>query len=96
MNYQNMKTDITIDGNKINTVDELHDFLATELDLPNYYGKNLDALWDILSGVNTKITIKWIHFIESENKFGNYANQMVKVFEKLDRDFNKIELHVIK
>ena len=27
----------------------IHDFLAKELEFPSYYGKNLDALYDVLT-----------------------------------------------
>ncbi|RXZ84880.1 barnase inhibitor [Paenibacillaceae bacterium] len=29
---------------------ELHDQLSEKLGLPDWYGRNLDALWDVLSG----------------------------------------------
>ncbi len=29
---------------------EIHDILTRALDLPPYYGRNLDALWDCLTG----------------------------------------------
>lgn len=32
--------------------DELHDFLAQELSLPAYYGRNLDALADCLGDIS--------------------------------------------
>ena len=39
-----------IDFSACRTVRELHEELARALDLPGYYGANLDALWDCLSG----------------------------------------------
>ena len=37
--------------------DELHDFLAEELTLPAYYGRNLDALADCLGDVSEPLLI---------------------------------------
>lgn len=43
-----MKT-IKLSVENISTVKALHVYLAYMLDLPAYYGKNLDALHDVLS-----------------------------------------------
>lgn len=46
-----------IDGNLI--IKEGHDYLKEALDFPDYYGKNLDALYDCLCeiGVETEIVL---------------------------------------
>ena len=38
-----------IDLKNVSAVPALHDALAAQLSLPDYYGRNLDALHDILS-----------------------------------------------
>jgi len=47
-----------IDGNLINN--DGHDYLKEVFDFPDYYGKNLDALYDCLTdiGIETTIQIK--------------------------------------
>ncbi len=40
-----------IDGSAICSRDELHDALARQLALPDYYGRNLDALFDCLTDI---------------------------------------------
>ena len=40
---------LVIDGSKIKTSELLHEYLKHNLNLPDYYGRNLDALWDMLS-----------------------------------------------
>ena len=37
-----------LDGNNITNRETLHDTLATSLQLPDWYGRNLDALYDCL------------------------------------------------
>lgn len=34
-----------------------HDYLAEELNLPDYYGKNLDALYDCLTEISCEIEL---------------------------------------
>ena len=40
---------IVLDGSRMTTQEEVHDYLSRRLGLPDYYGSNLDALYDILS-----------------------------------------------
>ena len=37
---------VILDGEKITSKEQLHRHLARSLDLPEWYGKNLDALYD--------------------------------------------------
>ena len=43
-----MKT-IVIDGAMMLTRDAAHDYLSVRLGLPDYYGRNLDGLYDLLT-----------------------------------------------
>lgn len=44
-----------LDGNLIN--EKGHDYLMEALDLPDYYGKNLDALYDCLCEIDCEIEL---------------------------------------
>nr|WP_313780584.1 barstar family protein [Paenibacillus larvae] len=66
--------DILLDGRKIGNLGQLHTVLKEALELPDYYGNNLDALWDCLTGyVAMPLTIRWVHFQESEKSLGIIA-----------------------
>lgn len=41
--------EIYINGRDFDTPKEVHEFLAEELNFPDYYGKNLSALYDVLT-----------------------------------------------
>jgi len=41
--------DIILQGSQMQTRTAMHDHLAAVLPAPDYYGRNLDALWDVLS-----------------------------------------------
>lgn len=74
---------VKLDGKRLQTREELHDFLQSELDLPAYYGRNLDALWDSLTGfVTLPLLVEWYHFEESKQRWGEYAQQVADVFQQ--------------
>ena len=39
-----------IDAAALTGVGQVHDRLSADLGFPDYYGRNLDALWDVLTG----------------------------------------------
>ncbi|MCR8659660.1 barstar family protein [Paenibacillus endoradicis] len=48
----------------------VHDWLAAKLELPATYGRNLDALWDCLTGyIDLPKTILWINDIETTEDY---------------------------
>lgn len=60
-----------------------HDYLAKELELPDYYGHNLDALFDCLTEmVNTTIELK---NVDKMDAMGDYSKAMIAVFEEADK-----------
>lgn len=53
---------ITINCAKIASMGELHDILARELNFPEWYGRNLDALHDCLSAICEDTSVTFLHF----------------------------------
>ena len=47
----------TIDGAKMTSRPEAHAELARALELPEYYGGNLDALYDLASTMEAELTL---------------------------------------
>ena len=52
-----------LDGRKLSALPEAHDYLKDMLGFPDYYGKNLDALFDLLTEVSRE-TIIWVTHYE--------------------------------
>ena len=67
-----------IDLMEIYNKEELQDLLVKELPLPDYYGKNLDALYDVLGEYG-----KGWNIIFYNSKFARY--RLGKYFEALER-----------
>lgn len=85
--------EIMIDGTQIDNDSQLHDFLKEALELPDYYGRNLDALWDCLTGwVETPLRIQWVNFQASEAKLGEYSHHVLKLFQDAEKEIEDLHL----
>ena len=73
---------IRIDGAEILSRDDLHDALSRQLSLPEYYGRNLDALYDCLTDLSEPTELHLAHKAELTANLGIYAD----VFETVLRD----------
>jgi len=59
---ENMRT-VLINFSECTSKTEFHNEIKNSLNLPDWYGANLDALWDILTGMielPTQITIEYL------------------------------------
>ena len=54
--------EITIDCTTVASMAEIHEILARELDFPEWYGKNLDALHDCLTAICQETKLTFLHF----------------------------------
>ena len=54
---------VILDAKKMLEKEKMHEYFAKKFDLPEYYGKNLDALFDCLCEINEPTLIK----IKNEN-----------------------------
>ena len=73
---------VRIDGAEILSRDDLHDALSRQLSLPEYYGRNLDALYDCLTDLSEPTELHLAHKAELTANLGIYAD----VFETVLRD----------
>ena len=49
---------VILDAKKMLKKEKMHEYFAKKFDLPEYYGKNLDALFDCLCEINEPTLIK--------------------------------------
>lgn len=84
---------IILDGTQFTNKEKLHSILKSELQLPAYYGNNLDALLDCLTGdIDIPMSIEWRNFECSKELLGDYAEKTLKIFlnaaDFLQEDFS--------
>lgn len=70
-----------LDGNNITDKDALHDTLAASLLLPDWYGRNLDALYDCLSGMQEEAEIRFLNREALKHHLGQYTETLRKVIQ---------------
>ncbi len=75
-----------IDGAAIHSRDELHDALARQLALPEWYGRNLDALFDCLTDIREPSDLVLRHREELFAHLGVYANVLQNVLEEASEE----------
>ena len=69
--------EIIIDCTAVHGRSDLHQVFAEALSFPEYYGKNLDALYDCLTAISGTIRMtNW-----EQNGMGVYARAVRKVLE---------------
>ena len=80
---------ITLDGNLLADAAKVHDYLKEMLEFLEYYGKNLDALYDCLTDLeDVEITIN----LPEED--GAIFQKVLRVFKAADRKNDSMKLIV--
>lgn len=74
---------IIIDGKVIIDRKTLFQQLKTQVNSQEFYGDNLDALWDVLSYMDKELHITIMNQNDLEENLGEYAKSLLKVFYDL-------------
>lgn len=76
---------ILLDLNLIKNREQLHDYLALTMDFPDYYGRNLDALYDMLTDIMEDTCIG-IFCGDREDIPAVHLERVKKVFKDAEED----------
>lgn len=77
---------LDIIGSKIYTEQDFHNQISKIFPIQDYYGNNLDALWDLLStNVERPITLVWKDAIFSKNQLKSTFIEIIKVLERVKK-----------
>lgn len=79
---------VIIDGSDIHTEADFHKIIAEALGFPSHYGRNLDALWDVLStDLERPVTLIWKNSASSQEAMGESFEKIVDILNKIvDQD----------
>lgn len=86
---------ITLDGSEIKSKQQFHTLIKLKLDLPDFYGENLDALWDCLTGfVEMPLTIVWINSAYSKEHMPDDMRDIVKLFQDVSEELSDFNFEI--
>ena len=80
-----MTETVILDGQKMLNRRAVHDHLAEQLHLPDYSGRNLDALYDLLTERNTPLRLVVQHRDVLLTWLGEYGTALCQTLEDADR-----------
>ncbi len=69
--------------------EEFYDVIQKKMELPEYFGKNSDALWDMLTGyIELPCEIVLVGFHRQENEYNkNMLANILACFEDAEKQF---------
>lgn len=71
-----------IDLKDIAKKEEFHELLAKELPLPDYYGGNLDALYDILTEYGEGWNLIFYNILQAEPQLSDYLTKVRRMAKR--------------
>lgn len=83
---------VVLDGNAMTSREALHPYLKKQLNLPDHYGNNLDALWDLLTERSAPLTIVFLNVDEALDALGEYGLGLLRLFQDADHAQDNITL----
>lgn len=84
--------EVYVKVSEFDTVEEIHEYLAERLGFPAYYGKNLSALYDVLTDISddTKIIMDMTDIMNGELLEG--ARRMSEVMNDASSENEYLEV----
>ena len=86
---------ITIDGEVLKTRDSIHQHLKTVLGFPDYYGMNLDALYDVLITEDRETEIRITNEDKLTSNIGEYWNRLSDTLTDISLQNKKITISMV-
>lgn len=77
---------VEIDGSMIETEADFQDAIAKAFSLSHHYGKNLHALWDVLTcDVERPITLVWHNSRASQKSMPSQFKQIIQLLRDVEK-----------
>lgn len=81
---------IILDIRQYTEPEEIHDYIAKKMDFPEYYGKNLDALYDMLTDIRDETSIGL--FLNLNGETDIFIKKLMAVFNQAEYEKNNLSV----
>ncbi|MBM3599431.1 MAG: barnase inhibitor [Alphaproteobacteria bacterium] len=76
-----------LDGAALKDLDAVYDALASQLGFPGHFGRNLDALWDVLTtDLPGPVEIEWRNRAAARRALGADFDRLAKLLSDVGRE----------
>ncbi len=79
-----------LNGKRMISREVAHAYLKRKLSFPDYYGKNLDALWDLLTTIHEPIEIRIFNKESIIEKMGEYGESLLSTIDEASEENTRI------
>ena len=87
MRMKRSTTSHRLSGAKIRSLEEFYDVISPKLSLPEHFGRNLDALWDVLTtDVKGPLEIIWEDSAVSKQAMGPNYERVSTLLEDVQKE----------
>ena len=84
---------VILDAKKMLEKEKMHEYFAKKFDLPEYYGRNLDALFDCLCEINEPTLIK----LKNEDALqGDTKESLIRLFHDVCNENEMVKFELVK
>lgn len=84
---------VILDAKKMLEKEKMHEYFAKKFDLPEYYGRNLDALFDCLCEINEPTLIK----LKNEDDLqGDTKESLIRLFHDVCNENEMVKFELVK
>lgn len=84
---------LIIDGRFMQSKEAMYTHLTCVFSLPIYFGKNLDALWDVLTESEEPTQINFLNVDLARTHLGDYGDRFIALLEKLAEEHVQYTIH---
>ncbi|GEK89665.1 ribonuclease inhibitor [Alkalibacterium putridalgicola] len=86
---------VKLDGERMTNREAAHRYIQEQLDIPSYFGYNLDALYDALSVYDKDLSIMLINKPELIEHLGPYGDRLINTFKDVEKVNRNVGFKVI-
>lgn len=93
MNESTSERIVYLDGSRMTDREQAHAQIADAFGFPSWYGRNLDALWDMLSTCDD-VTVYFGSADSVPQLLGEYGDALLDTFREAAEENPRLHLHI--